>query len=248
MNKETLTKLLDEGYTNTKIGEILFINRRKVAELLIIFGLKKDKIINTNCSLCKKEIINNERNRRLCQCCVTRVRRLRMKIKAVDYLGGECKKCGYNKSLSALDFHHLDANKKDFNIAKNSNKSWDFLKKELDKCVLLCSNCHREEHNKYDEILNNKILTNYGKGFYKNEEYGTRINKKFKVYYCECGKEIHRTNTKCKDCFDKKRRKVDRPSHTQLIEDIGKMGYVATGRKYSVSDNAIRRWIKYYEK
>jgi hypothetical protein len=68
-----------------------------------------------------------------------------IKQRAVDYLGGKCKKCGYNKSLVALDFNHLDPSKKLKNLsAMQRGNSWETIKRELDKCELLCANCHRE--------------------------------------------------------------------------------------------------------
>lgn|SRR5574337_1117061 len=73
--------------------------------------------------------------------------RQRLKLKAIQYKGGRCKNCGYNKSIRALGFHHLDASQKDFNISSYA-KSWERIKKELDKCVLLCANCHMERHEK----------------------------------------------------------------------------------------------------
>ena len=67
---------------------------------------------------------------------------------AVEYKGGCCEKCGYKKYIGALEFHHLDPNEKDFGIAdKGFIRSWDKIKKELDKCILVCSNCHKEIHN-----------------------------------------------------------------------------------------------------
>lgn len=71
--------------------------------------------------------------------------RRRKKIELVEYKGGECEKCGYKKCIDALEFHHKDPNEKDFTI---SGKSWSFerLKKEADKCILVCSNCHKEIH------------------------------------------------------------------------------------------------------
>ena len=74
-------------------------------------------------------------------------RRKKIKLLSVEYKGGKCHFCGYNKCVEALDFHHLDANKKDFGIAyKGHTKSFDKIRSELDKCVLVCSNCHREIH------------------------------------------------------------------------------------------------------
>lgn len=64
----------------------------------------------------------------------------------VDSLGGECQRCGYSKCLGALDFHHLDPDTKEFEINSRSNSSFEKCLKEANKCVLLCANCHREEH------------------------------------------------------------------------------------------------------
>lgn len=70
-----------------------------------------------------------------------------IKQECVTYKGGKCSKCGYNKSLAALDFHHLDPTKKDFTIAhKRGTAVNDTIRAELDKCILLCANCHRELH------------------------------------------------------------------------------------------------------
>lgn len=68
--------------------------------------------------------------------------RLLLKEKAAKHLGGKCCLCGYDKCLAALDFHHPGA--KDFNIS--SKMSWASIEPELEKVLLLCSNCHRETH------------------------------------------------------------------------------------------------------
>ena len=79
-------------------------------------------------------------------------KRNEFKQKCVEYKGGSCK-CGYNKCLAALEFHHRDPNEKDFSISSMMLTSvtpmpWELVSKELDKCDLLCTNCHREEHYK----------------------------------------------------------------------------------------------------
>lgn len=71
--------------------------------------------------------------------------RQRTKLKAIAHKGGSCQKCGYCKSVAALHFHHTDPNQKDFNIGGNT-RSWDRIRTEIDKCILLCANCHTEEH------------------------------------------------------------------------------------------------------
>lgn len=91
----------------------------------------------------------------------------RSKFKAVEYLGGKCELCGYSKSLSALTFHHRDPLLKEYNLSGTGlSKSWVKLKIELDKCQLLCCNCHFEEHEKEDKIRiesNKKPVTTYHK-------------------------------------------------------------------------------------
>jgi len=74
-------------------------------------------------------------------------RRRKLKLKAVEYLGGKCVRCGYDKYVGALDFHHLDPSKKEITISSYS-RGWKHIKAELDKCIILCANCHREEHKK----------------------------------------------------------------------------------------------------
>lgn len=75
---------------------------------------------------------------------VTRWRQ-RMKKKLVDYKGGKCELCGYNKSVYSLVFHHRDPNEKEFGIT-GKTKAYETLQKEADKCALLCANCHGEVH------------------------------------------------------------------------------------------------------
>lgn len=66
---------------------------------------------------------------------------------AIAYKGGSCQCCNYNRYVGALEFHHLNPDEKDFGIASRGyTRSWERNKAELDKCVLVCANCHREIH------------------------------------------------------------------------------------------------------
>ena len=78
-------------------------------------------------------------------------RQRELKEKAVVYKGGKCQVCGYNKCLRCLDFHHRDANQKDFEISKYKGSDISDVLMELDKCDLVCKNCHGEIHEK-DEL------------------------------------------------------------------------------------------------
>ena len=74
-------------------------------------------------------------------------RRRKLKAMVVEYRGGQCMICGYNRSFWALDLHHRNAKKKDFGLSvRGLTRSWEKIKKEADKCILLCANCHREIH------------------------------------------------------------------------------------------------------
>ena len=77
------------------------------------------------------------------------IKRKAMKKALVELKGGKCSICGYDKCLRALEFHHLDPTQKEFAITKNV-KDFDELKKEVEKCILVCSNCHAEIHEQLD--------------------------------------------------------------------------------------------------
>jgi 5-methylcytosine-specific restriction endonuclease McrA len=83
------------------------------------------------------------------KCAVDAVQKRRDKVKemAIQYKGGKCQVCGYDRCNGALEFHHLDPNEKDFGIShKGYTRSWEKVKTELDKCLMICANCHREVH------------------------------------------------------------------------------------------------------
>jgi hypothetical protein len=72
--------------------------------------------------------------------------RIRIKQRLIEYKGGKCQICEYNKSVpGAYHFHHRNANEKSFEI-NGSTLGFEQLKKEVDKCDLLCANCHAEVH------------------------------------------------------------------------------------------------------
>jgi predicted transcriptional regulator len=72
-----------------------------------------------------------------------------VKSKMIDYKGGKCVDCNLDSKdvhQCVFDFHHLDPKEKDPNWNRIMFQKWDKIEKELDKCVLLCSNCHRTKH------------------------------------------------------------------------------------------------------
>lgn len=83
---------------------------------------------------------------------MTNRHRFTLKARLVEYKGGRCQVCGYSGCLAALDFHHVDPAAKEFAIGGHHTAGADRLRAELDKCVLLCSNCHRELHTAIEAV------------------------------------------------------------------------------------------------
>lgn len=103
---------------------------------------------------CKKHgetefVLRNDGRYRCKKCSVEAVQKRRDELKrmAVEYKGGKCEICGYDKYVGALEFHHLNPEEKEFGIgAKGYTRSFEKVKNELDKCIMVCSNCHKEIH------------------------------------------------------------------------------------------------------
>jgi hypothetical protein len=189
-----------------------------------------------------------------CKKCFNHIRNLRIrKIKqqCVDYKGGKCVQCGYNKYIGAIEFHHLDPTQKDFGIARNQKNFGESHKKELDKCVALCSNCHRIEHERLksgessglQQIETTPIVSTINKEPQLIEE--RQVNKRKCI---DCDAYISKKSKgRCITCSRLKSMKVkNRPKKEDLENDIKELGYVGTGKKYGVSDNSIRKWLKRY--
>jgi hypothetical protein len=114
----------------------------------------------TQCIICKKIYFYKRKNgttKDKCSSCLVNQRRFRIKINAVYYKGGKCVDCGYNSCITALSFHHRNPKEKDFNIGGNHSRKWVKIQAELDKCDLVCSNCHIERHAVWEYRCLNEI-------------------------------------------------------------------------------------------
>jgi formate-dependent nitrite reductase cytochrome c552 subunit len=73
--------------------------------------------------------------------------RRRSKVRAVEHMGGRCFGCERIGPPALFDFHHMDAKDKQFGIGQDGiSRTWEKVVAELEKCVMLCANCHREVH------------------------------------------------------------------------------------------------------
>lgn len=144
-----LIKLVEQGLNNTEIGKIFNCHRTTVAKKIKLYKIEREK--RDDCCL----ICNNKSTsrRKRCDTCNTKIRRYRAKKAGVEYLGGKCNRCDWEGNLSGFDFHHLED--KDFNVnaVKMANTKWEEIKKELEKCELLCALCHRIEHSDYENEI-----------------------------------------------------------------------------------------------
>lgn len=169
------------------------------------------------------------------------------KITLINMFGGCCQSCGYKKCLRALTFHHNDRKTKKFvvNHSTLQSKNWELILNEVKKCSLLCSNCHIEFHSNEDNT--------YTFDETDLKEYQIRSKKLEPVSsYCKtCNKEYIQTTNQSKYCSIKcgsiSHRKVNRPTKEILLNQISELGYKGTGRLYSVTDNTIRKWVRFYE-
>jgi len=146
------------------------------------------------------------------------------KERMVSSMGGCCQICGYNKTNKALEFHHLDPKEKEmgFGAVRGNIVSWNKIATELRKCILLCSNCHKEVHEGLTEIP--KDFSKFDESFfdYKSLKPKKETIKKVKVT------------------------KVDW-SKVDLLNLKKNFSNVQIGKQLGVSETAIRKRLKLIE-
>lgn len=154
MKRVQIQDLVEKGYSIRGIAEEVGKSPTTIRYCLKKYSLKtRGKYYKTcmdawdgRCDLCRQVPKQyDDRIRRLCGSCCTRVRRYRAKSAAVKLLGGRCQRCSWNGDIAGFDFHHTSGDK-EFNIGNVANRSWMAISKELLKCELLCRNCHSIEH------------------------------------------------------------------------------------------------------
>ena len=170
--------------------------------------------------------------------------RTRTKKALVVAFGSKCQICGLIDEDCVYDFHHIDAEKKEFGLSNGNTRSKEKTAHEAKKCALLCANCHRK-------IEQGTLIKNLTSNF--NEElFYTEYNSMLKVkprkeHFCEkCGIKITYNCNLCVKCSSENKRVVERPSREELKQMIREMPFTHIGKKFGVSDNAIRKWCDNY--
>lgn len=171
MEKQTLVDYINLNYNNYQISTLVGKSQTTVRYWLKKYNIKTNHLSIKNhvksniipltfyCSKCKttkdladfyprKERSNPYSYCKSCAITIAFTKTQQFKLKCLEYKGSSCSRCGYNKYIGALEFHHVDPTQKDFGIGQISLRKFnDAIKKELDKCIVLCSNCHKEVHN-----------------------------------------------------------------------------------------------------
>ncbi len=131
-----------------KNGVIRHDSRCKGCQHIIYKERHREIIKNKLCLSCGEKI---EGRSRKCKDCIKTTADIRIDLKkrCIEYLGGKCNDCNFESNhYSIYDFHHIDTQNKKYKMSEIIHKTnkWEVIKEELDKCILLCSNCHRIRH------------------------------------------------------------------------------------------------------
>ena len=150
------------------------------------------------------------------------------KQQCVNYKGGKCQKCGYDKCIAALEFHHLDPSQKEFAISVSRQLNFNKVQQELDKCQLLCSNCHNETHYDSNFVIELK-------------------SPKLEFKCSDCNVSITSDTKRCYQCYIKHHAR-NIPNKDELLELLisNKFIFVKVAKHYNVSDKAVYKWCTKY--
>jgi len=112
-----------------------YTNRLKILKQSNKYYKKNRELILKKCKKYREKIRDK----------ISRERKEKSKWFSEYKLNNSCQFCGYNRCVAALEFHHLDPNKKDM-IGSMGAYSLKRIKREMKDCILLCANCHKELH------------------------------------------------------------------------------------------------------
>lgn len=170
------------------------------------------------------------------------IRSVKRKLYFIELKGGKCEICGYDKNIAALEFHHINSNEKSFNLDARTlaNSKIEKLEEELNKCMVVCSNCHKEIHNENHNMAIVKELI---------ENNSHILNEVKEVKYCkDCGKILLSENISgyCNICLPKHTRKANIPSMEELNELLKNNSLNKIGKMYGVTHGIVKKWAISY--
>ena len=262
ISDEEFTKVVEECICIRDIVEVLGFKKssgsmgNKVKERIEILGLDTKHLVGRNAKGCSNPIysldeilIENSK--------YTTINRLKIRLVKENRLEYKCSKCGnvgdWNGEKLVLQLDHINGIHNDHRI---------------ENLRFLCPNCHSQTNNFagkntfrvnkekikcmqctiFNEITKEKKRIDINTlEFWINLGWIKLNKRKKETRFClSCGIQLskHNNNTFCLKCSGLKRRKVERPTLEQLLKDVDELGYLGTGRKYDVSDVAVRKWIK----
>jgi hypothetical protein len=158
MSENELQRYINDNLSIRQMCEITGKGYSTIRYWLSVFNLKTNhksfgqaKLIQFRCWICGDTNPDHfyGHKKSLCKSCYNAkviTQQDQNKRDIVKYLGGKCVKCGYDKACCSLEVHHLDPTKKKIRGSSLKNYKIASLIEELDGCILLCSNCHKEEH------------------------------------------------------------------------------------------------------
>lgn len=158
------------------------------------------------------------------------------KKRMITAMGGKCAICGYDKCDSALEFHHIDPLQKDFGFGgvRAEPKAWVKIVEELRKCVLLCSNCHREIHDNLLELP--RVIPEFDEDYldYRKMERSTA-----QTACAVCGVDKPDFKITCsRSCAAKHRGKIDW-SLIDIVALVDESSFRQVGFKLGVSPGSV---------
>lgn len=203
---------------------------------------------NRECKICQRAYFaeyyknNKEKHKASAKKCNSESRYFIQKIK-VDK---GCKVCGYNKHAAALHFHHREPENKSFSLSRGSiiTHNDEEILKEIEKCDVLCANCHAEHH--YSSILDENPNKKIARRSDKNRKPKDKRPTRDQCPTCENDKPIK--SKACKECCriinSVKFGSFDRPDYETLKKLIWEIPTTHIAEKYGVSGKAVEKWCK----
>lgn len=173
--------------------------------------------------------------------------RQRTKQNALIYKGGKCIVCSYNRTVRSIHFHHVDPTKKQHRIGCGITRSWEKIKLELDKCVVLCSNCHGEVHDGLLDLtphLHKNPSPKEGDEFLALHGRGPQQSTIKKIFKCkDCSVLIQTRSIRCRSCASKAKQntKILWPPIEELQQEVQKTSRRKVSRRLGVSDTAVKK-------